>query len=103
AGTAQAQSMFTPWPSPGPWMGPYQTDNLRALKAQPPHANAHNAALQREYGALGEEALAESDHQHADLYIRKGYAAGNDLDTFPEDPRTWWLPRRSRAELYEWH
>lgn len=103
AGTAQAQSFFSPYPSPGPWMGPYQTDNLATLKAQPQAAVPFNAALQREYGALGEEALAESDHQHADLYIRKGFAAGNGLETMPEDPRTWWLPRRAVAELYEWH
>lgn len=102
-GAANAQSYLTPWPSPGPFMGPYQTQNLRTLKAQPAHANPFNSGLQREYGALGEEWLAESDHQHADLAIRKGYAAGNGLNTLPEDPRTWWLPGRSRAELYDWH
>jgi len=103
AGSAQAWSYLWPFNQPAPWMGPYQTDNLRALKGQPPNGNPFNAALQREYGALGEEALAESDHQHADMYIRKGFAAGNGLDTLPEDPRTWWLPRRAVGELYEWH
>ncbi len=102
-GAAHAQSMLTPWPAPGPYMSPYVTDNLGRLKGQPANAVPFNAALQREYAALGEEALAESDHQHADLYIRKGFAAGNSLETWPEDPRTWWLPRRSRGELYEWH
>jgi OmpA-OmpF porin, OOP family len=103
AGSAQAWSYLWPFHQTAPYMGPYQTDNLRALKGQPPNGNPFNAALQREYGALGEEALAESDHQHADMYIRKGFAAGNGIDTLPEDPRTWWLPRRAIAELYEWH
>lgn len=103
AGSAQAWSYLWPFHQTAPWMGPYQTDNLRALKGQPPHGNPFNAALQREYGALGEEALAESDHQHADMFIRKGFAAGNGIDTLPEDPRTWWLPHRAVGELYEWH
>jgi OOP family OmpA-OmpF porin len=103
AGSAQAWSYLWPFHQTAPYMGPFQTDNLRALKGQPPAPVPFNAALQREYGALGEEALAESDHQHADMYIRKGFAAGNGLETWPEDPRTWWLPRRAIAPLYEWH
>jgi len=103
AGSAQAWSYLWPFHQNAPYMTPFQTDNLRMLKGQPPHAVPFNAALQREYGALGEEALAESDHQHADMYIRKGFAAGNGLETMPEDPRTWWLPARSVGELYEWH
>jgi OOP family OmpA-OmpF porin len=103
AGSAHAWSYLWPFNQTAPFMTPYQTENLRALRGQPPNGNPFNAALQREYGALGEEALAESDHQHADMYIRKGFAAGNGVDTYPEDPRVWWLPRRAVAELYEWH
>lgn len=88
ASSAHAWSYLWPFNQTAPFMTPYQTDNLRMLKGQPPHATPFNAALQREYGALGEEALAESDHQHADMYIRKGFAAGNGLETWPEDPRT---------------
>jgi OOP family OmpA-OmpF porin len=110
AGSAHAWSYLWPFNHTAPFMTPYQTDNLNALKAQRPHAVPFNAALQREYAALGEEALAESDHQHADMYIRKGFAAGTGMSVLPEDPRTWWLPghflatsRSSVAELYEWH
>jgi len=103
AGSAQAWSYLWPMGQTAPFMTPFQTDNLRMLKGQPPHAVPFNAALQREYGALGEESLAESDHQHADMFIRKGFAAGNGLEVLPEDPRTWWLPHRAIAPLYEWH
>lgn len=103
AGSAQAWSYLWPIGQTAPFMTPFQTDNLRMLKGQPPHAVPFNAALQREYGALGEESLAESDHQHADMFIRKGFAAGNGLEVLPEDPRTWWLPHRAIAPLYEWH
>ena len=103
AGSAQAWSYLWPVGQTAPFMTPFQTDNLRMLKGQPPHAVPFNAALQREYGALGEESLAESDHQHADMFIRKGFAAGNGLEVLPEDPRTWWLPHRAIAPLYEWH
>ena len=103
AGSAQAWSYLWPMGQTAPFMTPFQTDNLRMLKGQPPHAVPFNAALQREYGALGEEELAESDHQHADMFIRKGFAAGNGLEVLPEDPRTWWLPHRAIAPLYEWH
>ena len=103
AGSAQAWSYLAPFGQTAPFMTPFQTDNLRMLKGQPPAPVPFNAALQREYGALGEEALAESDHQHADMYIRKGFAAGNGAETWPEDPRTWWLPARAVAPLNEWH
>ncbi len=114
AGAAQGQpppliapsSTYVPFPmhlfGAGP-MGPYVSDNLRVLKAQPPAPVPFNAGLQREYAALGEEELAESAHQHADIYIRKGFAAGTGASVLPENPRTWWLPNRSRAELYDWH
>ena len=53
AGQAQAWSYLAPFGQTAPFMTPYQTDNLRMLKGQPPHAAPFNAALQREYGALG--------------------------------------------------
>jgi OOP family OmpA-OmpF porin len=84
-------------------MGPWVSENLAVAKAQSCSSTAFNAALHKEYVALGEEALAESDHQHADIYIRKGYAACNGANVGPENPRTWWLPRRSRAELHGWY
>ncbi len=118
AGAAQGQppppppppAIPPPPPPPGPpppfapgAMGPYVSDNLRVLKAQPPAPAPFNAGLQREYAAVGEEFLAESDHQHADIMIRKGFAAGTGASVLPENPRSWWLPNRSRAELYDWH
>lgn len=91
AGTAQAQ------------MGPYVTKNLATLKAQPPGGSPFNQALKGEYTALGEEALRESDHQHADWYIRKGYASGAGAEVLPDNPRGWILPKRERGMLYEWY
>ena len=84
-------------------MGRYVTDNLATLKAQTPTGSPFNQALHKEYASIGEWELNESDHQHADRWIRKGYAAGNGAEVLPENPRTWWLPGRSRAELYDWH
>lgn len=84
-------------------MGLYVSENLATAKAQQATGSAFNQALHKEYVALGDEALAESDHQHADRYIRKGYMAGKNANVMPENPRTWWLPSRSRAELYTWH
>lgn len=84
-------------------MGPWVSENLAVAKAQSPTGSAFNTALHKEYVALGEMELAESDHQHADIFIRKGYAAGNGANVGPENPRTWWLPRRSRKELHDWY
>ena len=81
----------------------FVTENVAALKSQPPHANPFNAALQREYLAVGEEALAESDHQHADRYVRKGFRAGLGQEVLPENPATWWIAYGRRATLVEWY
>jgi hypothetical protein len=82
---------------------PFVTENVASLKRQPPHANPFNAALQREYLAVGEEALAESDHQHADRYVRKGFTAGLGAEVLPENPARWWIAYGRRATLVEWH
>ncbi|MGE0734559.1 MAG: OmpA family protein [Alphaproteobacteria bacterium] len=87
----------------GAFASPYVTDDLAAAKAMQPTGSAFNGALHKEYVALGTEALAESDHQHAHRYVKKGTAAAQGQNVLPEDPRTWWLPPRSRAELYDWH
>ena len=84
-------------------MGPFVSDNLATLKAQTPTGSAFNQALHKEYAVVGEEALNESDHQHADRYIRKGFAAGNGAEVLPENPRTWIVPARASGELNEWH
>jgi OOP family OmpA-OmpF porin len=78
-------------------------DRIATVEAQNPSGSAFNNALHREYLALGQEAYAEEDRLHARRYLRKGYNAGNNGNVQPENPRTWWVPDRSRGELYEWH
>lgn len=79
--------------------GYYVSQNLRALKASSATGPAFNRALKQEYQQLGDEALKESDHPHADRYIRKGTAAGAGANVLPEVPGTWLIPRRARVEL----
>lgn len=84
-------------------LGRYVSENLAMTKAMDVQGPAFNRALHKEYVALGEFELAQSDHIHARRWVRKGYEAGLGENVMPENPRTWWLPRRSRAELHEWH
>ena len=79
--------------------GYYVSQNLRALKASSASGSAFNRALKQEYQQLGDEALKESDHLHADRYVKKGTAAGAGANVLPENPRTWLIPRRARGEL----
>lgn len=79
--------------------GYYVSQNLRALKASSASGSAFNRCLKNEYQQLGDEALKESDHLHADRYIKKGSAAGAGGNVLPENPRTWLIPRRARGEL----
>jgi OOP family OmpA-OmpF porin len=84
-------------------LGPWVSENLAMTKGMSVSGPAFNQALHKEYVALGEEALAESDHLHARRYVAKGYHAGSGKNVMPENPRTWWLPSRSRDELYGWY
>ncbi len=87
----------------GGGLGPYEGAALAKLKGMSAKGGAFNAALHKEYSALAEEALAESDHPHGRWYTRKGYRSALGQRVMPTNPRTWWLPRRSRVELYGWY
>ncbi len=67
-------------------------DNLEAAKNTGPPAEAFDAALQQEYIGIAQTELDEYDFQHADLFARKGIAAGNGEAVMPEDPSAWQLP-----------
>lgn len=95
-------------------LGPYEGEALQRLKGMSPSGGAFNAALHKEYVALGEEALAESDHPHGRWYTRKGYRAAQGGTVLPTNPNTWFLPPRTRTQawpesgptrhtIYGWH
>ncbi len=89
------------------FIGTYVSEDVARAKAMRCKGSAFNAALLKEYTALAEVALAESDHQHAEIYIQKGIAACQDREvhTFggqkavPEIMNQWWVPRDEDAQL----
>ncbi|MGE5147169.1 MAG: OmpA family protein [Candidatus Eiseniibacteriota bacterium] len=85
----------------GAYASRYVSEDLATLKAMQPKGSAFDQALKKEYQTLGEFEFAQSDHQHAHRDIRKGIAAGNGASVLPEDPRSWYLPDRSRRELID--
>ena len=91
----------------GSGLGPYEGAALAKLKGMSakggPWGVPFNASLHKEYSALAEEALAESDHPHGRWYTRKGYHAALGRRVMPTNPSTWWLPHWSRAELRGWY
>lgn len=91
----------------GSGLGPYEGAALAKLKGMSakggPWGVPFNASLHKEYSALAEEALAESDHPHGRWYTRKGHHAALGRRVMPTNPRTWWLPHWSRAELHGWY
>ncbi len=99
AGLMAASSAF------GAQMSMFTSKNVEAVNTAPASGSPFAQALKGEYAALAQEALAESDHLHADMYARKGLeaAAGNEIA--PENPNDfwWWLPRRTRPEIYDAH
>jgi len=97
AGLMAASSAF------GVEMSWFTSKNVEAVNAAPASGSAFAQALKGEYAALAQEALAESDHLHADRYARKGLMAAGGNEVAPEDPRSWFLPSRSRQELYDAH
>lgn len=66
-------------------------DNLEAARNTGPPSGAFEAALQQEYIGIAQTELDEYDFQHADLFARKGIAAGNGEAVMPEDPSNWQL------------
>jgi OOP family OmpA-OmpF porin len=74
-------------------------DNLEAAKNTGPPAGAFDAALQQEYIGISQTELDEFDFQHADLFARKGIAAGNGEAVVPEDPSNWQLPADKADKL----
>ena len=87
----------------GAYASRYVSEDLATLKAMQPTGSAFDQALKKEYQTLGEFEFAQSDHQHAHRDIRKGIAAGQGASPPPEDPRSWYLPDRSRHELIDNH
>jgi OOP family OmpA-OmpF porin len=87
----------------GAYASRYVSEDLATLKAMQARGTAFEQALKQEYQTLGEFEFAQSDHQHAQIDIRKGIAAGQGTSPAPEDPRDWYLPDRSRHELIENH
>ncbi|HVO15168.1 MAG TPA: OmpA family protein [Alphaproteobacteria bacterium] len=87
----------------GAYASRYVSDDLATLKAMQARGSAFNQALKQEYQTLGEFEFAQSDHQHAHRDVRKGIAAGSGASVLPEDPRSWYLPDRSRRELIDNH
>ena len=73
----------------GSGLGPYEGAALAKLKGMSAKGGAFNAALHKEYSALAEEALAESDHPHGRWYTRKGYRSALGQRVMPTNPRTW--------------
>ncbi len=74
-------------------------DNIEAAKNTGPPAGAFDAALQQEYIGIAQTELDEYDFQHADLFARKGIAAGNGEAVMPEDPSAWQLPADKADKL----
>ncbi len=74
-------------------------DNLEAAKNTGPPSGAFDAALQQEYIGIAQTELDEYDFQHADLFARKGIAAGNGEAVMPEDPSNWQLPADKADKL----
>ncbi|MDJ0949410.1 MAG: OmpA family protein [Alphaproteobacteria bacterium] len=89
------------------FIGTYVSEDIAAAKALRCKGSAFNQALLKEYIALAEVAIAESDHQHAEIYIQKGIAACEDREvhTFggqkvvPEVLGMWWIPADEDAQL----
>ena len=87
----------------GAYASRYVSEDLATLKAMQPRGSAFDQALKKEYQTLGEFEFAQSDHQHAQRDILKGIQAGQGSSPLPEDPRSWYLPNRSRHLLVEEH
>jgi OOP family OmpA-OmpF porin len=66
--------------------------NIEAAKMAGPPPGAFDQALQAEYIGIAQTEVDESDYEHADLFARKGLAAGNGEMVMPEDPSNWHLP-----------
>jgi outer membrane protein OmpA-like peptidoglycan-associated protein len=77
--------------------------DLAAAKAITASGPPFTRALHAEYTALGDEAYRESDHLHARRFIRKALAAAHGEEPAPENPRSWFVPSRSRQALYDNH
>jgi len=89
------------------YIGNTVSEDIARSKAMQCQGSAFYTALHKEYTALAEVAIAESDHQHAEIYVQKAMAACQDraVDAFggpmvrPEVLGQWWLPKKEDAEL----
>jgi OOP family OmpA-OmpF porin len=73
--------------------------NIEAAKMAGPPPGAFDKALQAEYIGIAQTEVDESDYEHADLFARKGLAAGNGEMVMPEDPANWKLPANLADEF----
>lgn len=89
------------------YIGNTVSEDVAVSKAMQCKGSGFYRALHTEYTKLAERELAESDHQHADLYNQKGMAACQDrvVNSFggqlvqPEVLGMWWIPAKEDAEL----
>jgi len=89
------------------YIGNTVSEDIAVSKATQCKGAGFYRALHKEYTKLAEAAIAESDHQHADIYNQKGMAACEDrqVHTFggqlvqPEVLGMWWIPAKEDAEL----
>jgi OOP family OmpA-OmpF porin len=92
-GIAVCISLLFVLPSCQSFVGTFSAEgNIEAAKMAGPPSEAFNAALQEEYIGVAQMEYDEADYEHADLFARKGMAAGNGERVMPEDPANWMLP-----------
>lgn len=81
--------------------GNYTSEEIAETAAMRAPGSDFHWALQKAYVREAEIALAESDHQHADLYQLKGRMAAMGEDPQPAvlGHNDWWVPGRSEADI----
>lgn len=84
-------------------VGNYTSEEVAKTKAMPASGSAFTQALHEYYVEEAEIALAESDHQHADIYQLKGRAAAGGAEPQPAVLGffDWHVPNRSRADIQD--
>lgn len=79
----------------------FVSEEIAKTAAMSPSGSAFSQSLHKYYVEEAKIALAESDHQHADIYQMKGRLAAGGAEPEPEmlGLFDWWVPNRSRASL----